>query len=270
MREKMKKTIFMVILVSMLALTFATIATAGAALDNILKKGELIVGITGSQPPLNATTKDGKIIGFDADIAKLIAVNMGVKVKFSTMPFAKLLPALESGLVDMIISSMTMTPGRNLNVAFIGPYYISGKGILTNAQNIASLRDADGLNKPEFTVAALKGSTSQAFVEKSAPHAKLVTAESYDDAVELLLNNKVNALVTDYPFCAFTAFRHSDKGLIAGQARLTFEPLGIAVPEDTLLINLLQNYMAMLQASGQLKALNNRWFKDSSWVKELP
>jgi len=53
----MKKTIFMVILVSMLAFTFATIATAGTALDNILKKGELIVGITGSQPPLNATTK---------------------------------------------------------------------------------------------------------------------------------------------------------------------------------------------------------------------
>jgi len=164
----------------------------------------------------------------------------------------------------MIISSMTITPKRNLNVAFIGPYYVSGKGILTNTQNIASLRDAKGLNKPEFTVAALKGSTSQAFVEKSAPNAKLVTA------VELLLNDKVNALVTDYPFCAFTAFRHSDKGLIAGQARLTFEPLGIAVPEDTLLINLLQNYMAMLQASGQLKALNQRWFKDSSWVKELP
>ena len=270
MREKMKKTIFMVILVSMMAFTFATIVTAGTALDNILKKGELIVGITGSQPPLNATTKDGKIIGLDADIAKLIAMNMGVKVKFSTMPFSKLLPALEAGLVDMIISSMTMTPGRNLNVAFIGPYYISGKGILTNAQNIASLRDADGLNKPEFTVVALKGSTSQMFVEKSAPYAKLVTAESYDDAVELLLNGKVNAMVSDYPFCAFTAFRHTDKGLIAGQARLTFEPLGIAVPEDTLLINLLQNYMAMLQASGQLKALNKRWFNDSSWVKDLP
>ena len=116
------------------------------------------------------------------------------------MPFSKLLPALEAGLVDMIISSMTMTPGRNLNVAFIGPYYVSGKGILTNTQNIASLRDAEGLNKPEFTVAALKGSTSQAFVEKSAPNAKLVTTESYDEAVELLLNDKVDALVTDYPF----------------------------------------------------------------------
>lgn len=185
------------------------------------------------------------------------------------MPFAKLLPALEAGLVDMIISGMTITPNRNLNVAFIGPYYISGKGILTNTQNIASLQDANGLNKPEFTVAVLKNSTSQAFVEKSAPAAKLVKAESYDDAVELLLNDKVNAMVADYPFCAFTAFRHSDKGLLAGQARLTFEPLGIAVPEDTLLINLLQNYMAMLQASGQLKALNNRWFKDSSWIKEL-
>ena len=265
----MKKTISILALASLLAFSFVTAAAAGTSLNRILQKGELVVGITGTQPPLNATTKDGKIIGFDADIAAAIAKNMGVKVKYSKMQFSDLLPALEAGKVDMVLSSMTMTLSRNLKVAFVGPYYISGKGILTKAKTIGALQKADGLNKPEFKVAALKGSTSQKFAETTAPKAVLISTNSYDEAVEMLFQNKIDALIADYPFCAFTAFRYEDKGLIAGQSKLTFEPLGIAVSEDTLLINWLQNFMMALDGSGQLKKLNQRWFKEGSWIKEL-
>jgi polar amino acid transport system substrate-binding protein len=265
-----KKTVFIFTLAAVLVLMLVTTSPAGTALKHILKKGELVVGIAGSQPPLNATTKTGEIIGLDADIAKLIAMNLGVKLKFAAMPFPELLPALEAGKVDMILSSMTMTPARNRKVAFIGPYFVSGKGILTNNQTAAGLNSAEGLNNPELTLAALKDSTSQMFVEKAAPKAKLVKIKSYDKAIELLSKGKINALIADYPYCAFTAFRYRDKGLIAGQAQLTFEPLGIAVPEDTLLINLLQNFLATLNGTGQLKKLNERWLKDGSWIKELP
>ena len=265
----MRKKILITAITLVLTFTFVTAVPAGTSLNRILQKGELIVGITGTQPPLNATSKDGKIIGFDADIAASIALNMGVRLKFSKMPFAELLPALEAGKVDMILSSMTMTLPRNLKVAFVGPYYISGKGILTKADKISALQKADGLNNAEFKVAALKGSTSQKFAEKTAPKAALIATSTYDEAVEMLFQNKVDALIADYPYCAFTAFRYEDKGLIAGQSKLTFEPLGIAVSEDTLLINWLQNFMLALEGSGQLKALIQRWFKDGSWIKEL-
>ena len=144
----MRRASFIAVLVTVLALVFVTSASAGSILDRILKRGELVVGTTGTQPPLNATTKDGKIIGLDADIAKGIAIRMGVKIQFETMPFAKLLPALHADKVDMILSSMTMTPERNLKVAFIGPYYISGKGVLTKTQTIATLQAAENLNTP--------------------------------------------------------------------------------------------------------------------------
>jgi len=266
----MKKTVVVMILAFLMAFSFAATAPAGTTLDGILKKGELIVGTTGTQPPLNATSKAGEVIGFDADIAKLIASNMGVKVKFSKMPFSELLPALEAGKVDMVISSMTMTLGRNLKVAFVGPYYVSGKGILTKTGSIAALKETDGLNKPQFKVAALKNSTSQKFVEAAVSKAELVKVKSYDDAVEMLMQDKITALVADYPFCAFAAFRYRDKGLVAGQSRLTFEPLGIAVQPDTLLLNWLRNFVIMLDGSGQLKLLSQKWFEDGSWIKELP
>ena len=227
----MRKAAFIATFVSLLVLVFVASAPAGGILDRILEKGELVVGTTGTQPPLNATTKDGKIIGLDADIAKRIAISMGVKVHFATMPFADLLPALHSDKVDMILSSMTMTPERNLKVAFIGPYYISGKGMLTKTQTIATLQAAEGLNDPKFKLATLKDSTSQEFVERTTPRATLVTTKSYDEALGLLFEDKIDVLIADYPFCAYTAFRHQEKGLVAGQSRLTFEPLGIAVKE---------------------------------------
>ena len=195
---------------------------------------------------------------------------MGVRIKFATMSFSELLPAMEIGKVDMIISGMTMVPRRNLKVAFVGPYFVSGKGILTKTQHIAALQDADGLNKPQFKVAALKGSTSQVFVERLAPRAKLVTTANYDEAIDMLLQDKIDAMVADYPFCGFSAFRYGDKGLIAGKSKLSFEPLGIAIPEDTLLLNWLQNNMIVLNGSGTLKAIGQRWFNDASWIKELP
>ena len=131
------------------------------------------------------------------------------------------------------------------------------------------IEQVDGLNKSEFKVAALKGSTSQLVVEKAAPNATLVKANSYDEAVNLLLQDKIDVLVADYPSCAVSAFRFQEKGLIAGQAPITFEPLGIALPEDTLLINLVENLLKMLEGTGALKQLTVRWFKSASWIAEL-
>jgi polar amino acid transport system substrate-binding protein len=266
----MKKTVRAAILGIVMVCFFADFASAGAVMDRILKNGKLVVGITGTQPPLNMTTKDGKIIGFDADIANAVSMNLGLDLKLSKMPFAQLLPALQNGKVDMIISGMTMTLERNKKVAFVGPYYVSGKGILTKTDQIATLQDPQGINKSEFRIAALKDSTSQEFVTTAAPKAKLVTIQSYAEAIDMLYNDKIDALIADYPYCAFTAFRYKDKGLIAGQSKLTYEPLGIAVPEDALLINWLQNFMMALGGSGQLELLNKKWFEDGSWIKELP
>jgi len=70
--------------------TFVGTACAGAILDEILKKGELVVGVTGDQPPLNATSKDGELIGLDADLAHSIARSMNLTVSFFRRPFAEL------------------------------------------------------------------------------------------------------------------------------------------------------------------------------------
>lgn len=267
----MKKAILIVFLIFSLSFLSLNTAKAGPVIDRILKNKELRVGISGDQPPLHMKTKDGEIIGLDVDLAKIMADVMGVKLNIVNIPFPELLPALEAGKIDMIISGMTMTPQRNLKVAFVGPYYISGKSILAKSDRIALIQNSNDINKPDMTLAVLKNSTSQMFAEKFAPKAKLMRTQSLDESLNLLLKGEVDAVVSDHPFCMVSAFRYQHKGLASLKTPINFEPLGIAVPpDDPLFINWVENLLKTFQGSGELNNLTMHWFKDTSWLMRLP
>ena len=265
----MKKTVPAIALLLALSLFLAINVSAGPAMDRIMTKGELVVGTSGAQPPMTAINKKGELIGLDVDIAKAMAKALGVKIKIKILPFADLLPALEAGEVDMVMSSMTITSERNRKVVFVGPYYVSGKGILSLSERFAALKEANGLNSPEVRIAALKDSTSQKYAETLMPKAKFIPTGSYDEAIDLLLKQKADVVVADFPFCALTAYRYQDKGLMAGKAPLTFEPLGIAMGEDTLLVNWVQNFLLLLKGNGQLEDLQLNWLTGGPWIDEL-
>lgn len=265
----MKKAFFTVSVFLVLSLVFAASAPAGSSLQRIVKNRELAVGMTGTQPPMTATSKKGELMGMDVDISKAMAEALGVKLRFVTMPFAELLPALEAGKVDVVLSGMTMSGERNKRVAFVGPYVVTGKGILAVDERFAALRESTGLNTPEVTVAVLKGSTSHNFAEASMPKATLMPVGSYDEAIDLLLKGKVDVIVADFQFCALTAHRNQEKGLIAGKSPLSFEPLGIAMAEDTLLINWVGNFLNQFHGTGEMKKLNEKWLDIGSWIDEL-
>jgi polar amino acid transport system substrate-binding protein len=139
----MRKTGSLVVLAVAVVLmaVWGQVLAAGISpvLDRIQEKKELVVGTAASMPPLNMTTKDGQIIGMEIDLARFFASGMDVKLTLKPMNFNDLLPALEAGQVDMVLSGMTMTPGRNLKVAFVGPYFASGKSILAKMVNVGSI-----------------------------------------------------------------------------------------------------------------------------------
>ncbi len=265
-----KQATRVLLMVSLVFFIFIPVAAAGPVMDRIVKEGKLVVGLTGQQPPMNATTKQGELIGLDVDLARAMADALGVELEFRTLAFADLLPALVSGRIDVVVSGMTATAARNRQVAFVGPYFVSGKGLLAQAERYAALKSGEGLNAPTVTVAALKYSTSLAFAEELMPKAQLIPTDSYDEAIKLILAGKVDVLVADYPYCALTSFRYQDKGLAAGQSPLTYEPLGIALQEDTLLINWMQNFLVTLEGSGELKKMHQKWMSGGAWVNELP
>jgi polar amino acid transport system substrate-binding protein len=244
--------------------------SASPVLDRIQKRGELVVGTMGNMPPLSMTSKDGEIFGLEPDLAGMLAKAMDVKVKFVTKQFNELLPALQTGEVDMVLSGMTITPERNRKVAFIGPYFISGKAFLTKIKTIAYADEAKDANNPNTKMVALKGSTSQAFAEEYLDKTTLFTTGTYDEAVDMVLQEKVHAMIADYPICIVSVFRYPEAGLLSVVTQLTYEPIGIAIPaNDPLLMNWTRNMLNNIEGSGTLDELKLKWFAEGDWMNKL-
>ena len=170
-----------------------------------------------------------------------------------------------------MISGLTMTPERNARVAFAGPYFISGTSLLTKSLEIANVGDVAELDLPGRKYAALSSSTSERFVKEVLPRAKLVTTQDYDAAVQMVIDDEVDALVADFQICTLSMWRNPEAGLSAMMTPFTVEPLGIALPPDApLLLNIVTNYLNTLEQTGMLSQFKAKWLSDGSWVSELP
>lgn len=244
---------------------------APSRLADILERGELRVATSADLPPLSMRNRAGEVTGFEIDLVRALADAMDLEVRFVVTPFPDLLPTLERGEVDLVISGLTMTPERNARVAFAGPYFISGTSLVARGLEREEMRDPAVLGEAGRTYAALADSTSAAFVREHLPEAGLVLTRSYEEAIDQLLAGEVDAVVADFLRCKLAEWQHPDAGLRALHTPFTTEPLGIALPADApLLLNLVQNYLHTIEDTGELTVLKARWLYDGAWLEQLP
>ena len=246
-------------------------AAEAPVIKRVLESGQLRVGMSGNQPPMNVRSRTGAFIGLDVDLANMMADAIGVKLTMVPTPFPQLLAALKSGEVDMVMSNMSITPQRTVDVTFVGPYMLSGSSILTKSAKLATISNPTELNKADFKVAALENSTSQQFVEKYMANATLVKTQDYDEAVRMVLDDEIDLLVADMTICILSVLRYPDSGLTTLKTPLKIEPIGIAVlPGDAQFANLISNYLATFQGAGVLEQLRKKWMESDSWIASIP
>ena len=263
---KIKKLLLVIVITIAVAVPGITQNT----LSNIINNGEIRIGMTGNQPPYSMKAKNGKLMGYEVDLAKILAESMGVKLTMVELPFSELMPALQNGKVDAIMSGMTITPERNLKALFAGPYTLSGKSILTKSKVLAEISEAEEANLKKYKITCLKGSTSEDFVRAYMPNSEIIPVDNYDAGVDLVLNDQADALVADFPICLVTLLRNQDKGLVTLDEPLTIEPIGMALPPgDSQFLNLVENYLYALELSGALELLDQIWFQDGQWLLNM-
>jgi polar amino acid transport system substrate-binding protein len=238
----------------------AQVSADAAAMSRIVKSGQLVVGTSGNQPPMTMLDKSGKLAGFDMDLASLMAQALGVKLVTKQLQFNKLLDAMESGEVDIVISNMTINPSRNMRVAFVGPYMTSGKCLITKEENLAKAEGTDELNLPDMNLVVLKGSTSEDIVRTLMPKVKLTTVDDIDKGVKMVADDKVGGMMADYPVCLHTVSSNPEAGFISVFSTLTYEPIGVALPaNDALFINWTENFLERLDKTETLEVLAQKW-----------
>ncbi|GAB5413761.1 MAG: transporter substrate-binding domain-containing protein [Congregibacter sp.] len=255
-------TVQSLVLLVLLCIAGAAQMAAAQNLKTIVDSGVVRVAMSGDQQPFNFTYgRSGKVVGIDVDLAKELARVMNVRLEIVSLPFDELTKALTDGRADMVISGMSITAPRSVDFSFIGPYMLSGKGVLATKQAAAQRSTPQALNSSDVTLVALQGSTSESLARRDLAEAKLVAVAGYDEAVKKLMAGEVDGMVADVPILAYTRNRYPDAELELLEPQLSVEPLGIVISREApQLENLLRNYLAVFENTGLLLRLYDRWF----------
>jgi len=249
----------------------ASLGVGGSTTQRIQRTGQLRVGMAGDYPPMNVRTADGRLIGLDADLALALSNILRVELVLVEKPFGELLDAVRKGEVDVAISGISMTPRRNLDVAFAGPYYVSRKAIMGRPEALVGVGHISDLASRVLTVVALRGSTSQSLVERTLPRSAHRFVDSQSEAVAMLLSGQADVMVADDPVIRFALLKNPDANLDFIESAYSAEPLGIAIsPDDPLFVNLVENFLENLENLGLMDTWREKWFENPAWTKLLP
>lgn len=170
-------------------------------LSKIKKSGKLVVGLSADYAPyefhiINDEGKD-EIVGFDIDIAKEIAKDMGVELEVKDMDFDSLVAGVPAGKIDLVISGMTPTEERKEAVDFSDIYYIAEHGIVVRAADKDKYKNFADLKGQK--VGAQMGAIQADIAEANIPDANLQLLSNVNDLVLGLKSGKIEALVVELP-----------------------------------------------------------------------
>ena len=241
-----------------------------STIEEILKRGELLVGLEAGYLPFEMADKKGDFIGFDVDIAKEMAKAMGVKLTIVNTSYDGIIPALLTKKFDIIMSGMTVTQERNLKVNFADPYIVVGQTILLNKKNEGVVKSYKDLNDPKYTVASKLGTTGEQAIKRLMPKATYKSFEVESEAGLEVLNGNADATIYDLPFCVvFMAQQGKDK-LVFLDEPFTYEPLAWAVRKgDPDFLNWLNNFLAQLKNDGRYDRIYDKWIKSTDWIADI-
>ncbi|MEO3868668.1 glutamate ABC transporter substrate-binding protein [Nonomuraea sp. B12E4] len=246
---------------AVLALTASACGSGQEGYASIVDKAKaekkLVIGVKADQPGLGLRTPDGSFSGFDIEVAKYVAKQLGVEpagITFKETVSGNREVFIEQGQVDMVVATYSITDARKQKVSFAGPYFVAGQDLLVRTDE-AALTGPETLNGKKLCSVA--GSTpAQKVKTEYAKEVQLQEERTYSACVDRVLGGQLDALTTDNVILAGYAAQHAGKLKVVGKPFST-EKYGIGLKKD--------------DTVGR-KAVNDaltKMFGDGSWQKAL-
>ncbi len=258
-----KSSIVLIAMASMITLAGCTSSGAAAPaaqtshLQQVIKRGTLLVGVLPDYPPYSSLQANGKIVGYEPDIAQKLADALGVKLKLINTDGTSRKPVLDSNRVDVDIDAFTATNDRAKAVDFTIPYVASGALPLFRKDNpITSIADLKGKK-----VSVARGSTNDTLMTKQFPGTTVVRFDNIADAIQAVKSGKVDAVMEG--FATVRKAAAADPSLEV----LNVQPISPALISmgvkqgDQVWVNYLNNFIRNLNSSGENGVLYKKWFK---------
>jgi len=168
----------------------------------------LRVGMELSYPPFEMTDPTGRPTGVSVRLAEALGKHLGREIVIENIAFDGLIPALKTGRIDCIISSMTATPERARSIAFSEPYLRTGLALLVGAAS--PVGSAADLDLPGRTIAVKKGTTGHRYAATTLQRARLLVLDKESAAVLEVVQGKADAFIYDSMSVYQNHKRHRD------------------------------------------------------------
>jgi glutamate transport system substrate-binding protein len=228
---------------------------AGTTMAKLKDAGKVRVGTKFDQPLFGLKNLQGKPEGFDVEIAKLIAGEMGIaadKIEWVETVSANREPFIQQGKVDYVVATYTINDKRKQVVDFAGPYYQAGQDIMVAKGNPEGIKGPDDLAGKK--VCSVSGSTPAENIRTNYPKAQLTEFDVYSKCAEALKNGQVQAVTTDNVILLGLISQDQEAFELVGKP-FTKEPYGIGLKKgDTAFRNFINDTLEKIEQDG-------RWLK---------
>ncbi|WP_320175627.1 transporter substrate-binding domain-containing protein [Maridesulfovibrio sp.] len=257
----------------------------GDTLEKILQRETIRVGISIFEPWV-MQDQNGQYVGFEIDVAKRLAADMGVKVDFVPTDWDTIIPALIEHEFDIIICGMNMTPERILKVNFSDPYefnsmsIVANKNVKTGKMTRADYNNAkvgpshlsalEDFNSPRIRIGVRTGTTAVNAVKNYTPKAEAVLFKDEETSIKALLNGEVCCLMLSQPLPQILAEKYPKKLYLPMESGFAWEPSGFVVRKgDHDFLTYLNNWIRICDSDGWLKTRYHYWFKSYPWKTQI-
>lgn len=242
-------------------------ATASAdALDDIIERGSIRVGVA-EFVPWTIKGSDGELTGFEIDMAKKLASDMGVEADFRLYDWADIIPALLDGEIDIIAGGMAITPERALKLNFTRPTAETGIGIATNTEMTKDIKSFAELNDPGIIVATVAETYASSVADMFFDKASVNAFRTVELAEEQILKGRAHVYIAGMSEAKFLALRHSDIVDVPVGEPLVAQSEAMAIRKgEQELLNFLNSWVTARTTDSWLPTARDYWFDSMAWA----
>ncbi len=247
---------------------FSGQAAAQSVIEDILKRGKFVVGLS-TFVPWAMRDKKGELIGFEIDVSTQLAKDMGVELELVPTAWDGIIPGLLAKKFDAIITGMVIKPKRNLTVNFSHPYAYLTVGMAANKKlaDEMGLKTIEDWNNSKVTLTIKRATAPGETVERLFPKATLRQFDDDAQALQDVLNGNAHAFLTSEPKPTYYVIDNPD---------VLYNPFGIgpwdpsasafAVRKgDPDALNFFNNWIRYRNLDGWLEKTHDKWFKGRAW-----
>ncbi|MCT4633919.1 MAG: amino acid ABC transporter substrate-binding protein [Firmicutes bacterium] len=237
------------------------------SLETIKEKGEVVIGLDDSFPPMGYVDENGELVGFDIDLAKEACSRLGVEAVFKPTEWDGIVLALNNGEIDVVWNGMTITEERLEKIAFSKPYIANTQSVIVKkGSDVKTLKDLEG----KIVGTQLESSGALAVRNNEEVSASIKELKEYSNNVEALMDleiGRVDAVVVDEILGRYY-IQQNDKDFEVLAEDLGAENYGVGIrKEDVSFREALDKVLDEMKEDGTAKEISEKWFQEDIMLR---